>query len=224
MTLTFLGNCAVSIFDDCGGVLIDAPNGRHTMFDAVPERLAEEIAASAPPYDRLLGLLFTHRHSDHYDRKRLAAIRLSRPELACFDVSGATPPSGTIALGGVTVRFETVAHSGAEFHDVFHRVLLVRFGDKSVYITGDADWTSPLHAAILREERPTAAIWNPNFVSHPEGRALLPLCANNFIYHIPVGVPDSLGIAGKCRRSFERYAPELANVTQIDRYPFTVTL
>ena len=221
MQLTFLGNCGVAIFDERCGVLIDAPNGLHTVFDAVPESVTDAVSAAQPPYDRLRGILFTHRHSDHYNKKRLSAICERRPELSVLDVSGATPQRGTVTMGEIAVSYETVPHSGEEFRDVFHRVLLIRMPEGAVYVTGDADWTSPLHGQILLREKPVAAIWNPNYVSHPEGRALLRLCPHNFVYHMPVESADVLGIGAKCRRSFERYANELAGVTLIDRYPTT---
>lgn len=221
MKLRFLGNCGVYAYTPECGVLIDAPNGLHTVFDAVPELTMAQIAASEPPYDVLRAVCFTHKHSDHYDKKRLKSLLEQRPDLATFVPNGQTPQQGSEPFPGGCIRYFTAAHSGAEFAGVFHRVLLITIGSETLYVTGDADRTNPIHAEILQNEHPIA-VFNPNFVSHEAGRALLPLCKKVFIYHMPELSEDTLGIARKCRTSFVRYADELKNVTLIEHYPTEV--
>ena len=219
MTLIFLGNAGVYLSGGSDGILVDAPNGRYTVFDPVADVLMEPIAAGHPPYDTLRGLCFTHQHSDHYNRKRVRELLERRPDLAVFVPNGATPETGEVAMGNAVVRYFTAPHSGAELRGTIHRVLLATVGGKTVYLSGDADWMDPIHKRILGTYRPDAAVWNGNYVSHEEGRRLLALCPKNFICHLPVLVEDKFGIGKKCQTSLERYAEELKTVTPVWTYP-----
>lgn len=219
MTLIFLGNAGVYLAGGGDGILVDAPNGRYTVFDPVTDDLMEPIAAGQPPYDCLRGLCFTHQHSDHYNRKRVRELLERRPDLTVFVPNGATPETGQIAMGNAEIRYFSAPHSGAELRGAYHRVLLASAGGKTVYLSGDADWSDPIHEKILTEYRPDAAVWNGNYVSHAEGRRLLALCPKNFLCHLPVLVEDKFGIGKKSRSSFDRYPEELANVTPVLAYP-----
>ena len=224
MKLIFLGNCAVYARQGDCGVLIDAPNGLHTTFDGMPEELFEQIAASEPPYDVLSAACFTHKHSDHYDKKRLKTLLAQRGDFPVFAPNGATPENGEFPFPGGRLQYFSIRHSGEDFEEVYHRVLLLTIGDQTIYVTGDADWSDPLHAEIINTYKPCAAIWNPNFVSRDEGRALLSLCARNFIYHMPVESTVHIGIARKAYRMFERYPEQLRNVRLIDAYPTEIEI
>ncbi|MBQ7256040.1 MAG: hypothetical protein IJS31_07360 [Oscillospiraceae bacterium] len=224
MKLIFLGNCAVYARQGDCGVLIDAPNGLHTTFDGMSESLFAQIAASEPPYDVLNAACFTHKHSDHYDKKRLKTLLAQRGDFPVFAPNGATPENGEFPFLGGRLQYFSIRHSGEDFGEVYHRVLLLTIGDQTIYVTGDADWSNPLHTEIISTYKPYAAIWNPNFVSRDEGRALLSLCARNFIYHMPVESTVHIGIARKAYRMFERYPEQLRNVRLIDTYPTEVEI
>lgn len=221
---TFLANCGLHLEYAGESLLIDAPNGLRTAFDGVPFEEGERIIAGLPPYHELRGLLFTHKHSDHYDRSRVRAAAASRPNLTVFAPNGITSISGSFDVGIFRVFYFSVPHSGEEFANVFHRVLLVQAGSHRLYITGDAQWDDDLHRTILCDYKVNAAFWNPNFVNHEQGRELLQLVPQNYIYHMPVTAEDVFGIGRKARSTFAKFTENLKNTKLIDIYPTCIEL
>ena len=182
------------------------------------------MAAGTAPYDGLCGMFFTHGHADHCDKKRVREITSVRQNVGAYVPNGATPAEGVVQTGPFLVRYFTVSHSGEEFSDVPHRVILAEADGKRIYLTGDARWDDALHQSILETYHPDVAVWNPNFVTHAEGRELLTAASRNYIYHMPVSVPDSFGIAAKCRTCMERYGPELQNTQVVEAYPHMIEI
>ena len=222
MQCIFLANCGVLLRLPEASIAVDAPNGLHTLFDPFPEEELERMALGEAPYEHLKGFLFTHRHSDHYDKKRLRAVLERRPELESFSPSGATAERGELHADPFHIRYETISHSGAEFSEVYHRVYLIEAAGKSVYVTGDADWAPEGHLSVLGDCRPDLAVWNSNVVTHPESRALLSLAKKNLIVHLPLHSEDALGVGRKCRSVWARIGEELPNVTLAEHEGMTI--
>ena len=221
MRCTFLANCGLLLEHGGQSILVDAPNGLHTLFDGVSAEDHRKMVTGQSPYDGLCGIFFTHRHSDHYDKKRVREITDARREVPSYAPNGLTPKEGVVHAGVFTVRYFDIGHSGAEFSEVVHRVLLVEAGNSRVYITGDAQWDDPKHLEIINGFSPTAATWNPNYLSHEEGRALMGFVKQNYLYHLPVIADDSLGFGRKCRHDYLRYG-DCVNAVLVDTYPKTV--
>jgi len=216
---TVLANCGLHLEYAGESLLIDAPNGQRTAFDAVSSEEGERIISGLPPYQNLRGLVFTHKHSDHYDRSRVRAAAASHSDLVIFAPNGITPDHGTLQAGAFSIDYFSVPHSGEEFANVIHRVFLIRAGKHRIYVTGDAAWEHDAHSEIIRTAEPTAAFWNPNYVSHASARAFLRQIPQNYIYHLPVNAGDTFGFGRKCRSSFARFGSELPGTKLIEAYP-----
>lgn len=223
MRCTFLANCGLRLEHEGSVILVDAPNSLHSIFDGLSEAEHKKMVDGVAPYEGLCGLFFTHTHADHYDKKRVREITDARQNICAYAPNGQIPREGTLSVGPFTVRFFTIGHSGAEFADVVHRVLLVEAGGKSIYITGDAWWDSPAHLEIINVFKPAAAVWNPNFLSHEEGRALMGFVPMNYLYHLPVDADDVLGFGRKGRHDYARYK-DYISIEMIDAYPTTVEI
>ena len=224
MTITFLENAGLYLQSQGCGLLVDAPNREKTLFDGIPQPVVDAMAAGEPPYDALCGMVFTHKHSDHYDKKRVRQLTDSRPNLTVFATNGATPPTGELTIGCYTIRYFTVPHSGAEFAEEYHRTFLISDGIDTIYVAGDSVWDKQYHLAILDGVKLTAAVWNPNFVSMAEGRELLQLAQKNYVNHFPIQSEAMSGIGRKCKTSFTRYPDELQTTTLVDALPLTVEI
>lgn len=222
LRLVFLGNCGCFLSDGTAGLLLDAPNGLHTLFDSVSEELMDDLADGRAPLDGLCGVMFTHRHNDHYDKHRLKTLCERRGDIQVFDTNGATPLNGLVQMGPFSVQYASIAHSGNEFATVPHRVFWITIHGKSVYFTGDAWWQKEHHEPVWRGRTPTVGIWNPNFINHPEGRQLMQCCQHNVICHIPVSAQDVFGIGAKCEHSVQRFQDELPDLTCVRAYPTIV--
>lgn len=221
---TVLANCGLHLEYAGDSLLVDAPNGQRTAFDGVSSEEGNRMISGLPPYQNLRGLIFTHKHSDHYDRSRVRAAAAARPDLVVFAPNGLTSECGTVQAGAFSVDYYSIPHSGEEFADVVHRVFLIRAGKHRIYVTGDADWEHEAHGEIIRTTAPTAAFWNPNYVSHESARALLGQISQNFIYHLPVNAEDIFGFGRKCRSSYARHSSELIGTRLIEAYPTKLIL
>ena len=224
MECLFLANADLLLRTANASLAIDTPNGLRTLFDGLDDGVLEKMAAAEAPFEHLRGFLFTHRHSDHYDKKRLNGVLNRREGLEVFSASGAAADMGEFSVGPFFIRYFNIPHSGAEFADVFHRVFLIEAEGKTIYVTGDADWTSERHLAILGEKEPDLAVWNPNVFTHPESRVLLRHAKRTVINHLPLFSDDALGIGRKCRSVRERVGADWPQVLFADRPDFTLTL
>lgn len=107
------------------------------------------LKASRPP--RLCGVLFTHKHSDHYSAARLKELQQARGPFSVIDESSPSYRGTTLlSLGTFNItRFPTV-HDGPQFRNVPHVSYLIRSGDTALLFPGDADLrTTDKFAAIL---------------------------------------------------------------------------
>ena len=224
LTCTFLENCGLYLQTEHNGILVDCPSGLHTQFDGTPLSETEKMNSGLKPYHKLTALFFTHSHADHFDRKRVRELCDSRRELIFFCPERSSPENGIITAGDFSLHYWNVPHSGEEFKDVAHRVYLIQAEGKRVYISGDSDFRSPIHRCILAEFHPDLALWNPNFVSHEEGRRLMALAGKNYINHLSIFSADCFGVTRKCHTCFRRYGDELQNASMVTEIPTQITL
>ena len=220
----FLGNSGCCITDGQTAVLLDAPNGLYSVFDAVSESEMTEIMQRKPPFDCIRAVLFSHRHSDHYNKKRLQMLLESHPDLQVFYPNGSTAPSGTLSVGGARVEYAAVPHSGVEFSDVPHVVYWIDMNGTCVYFSGDATWDKQKHQSIWKGRVPDVGIWNPNFINHEEGRALMQQCKTNILCHLPNRSEDVLGIGKKAQSSILKFGGTIPNLICVTEYPMTIDL
>ena len=221
---TFLGNCGFFLENETDAILVDCPNGFHYAYDRLAEEEYARILNRCGRYDKLRGLFFTHLHDDHYDAERTAELIENDRELVLFAPDANTEKSGAIQAGSFTVRYFKIPHSGENLRDVPHWVLMVETEGKQVFVTGDSEWTEPHLIELVAMYRPDCGIFNPNFVSHEEGRQLMAKIPENYIYHYPVNREDAYGIARKCRSRFVKHADELRNVHLVDELPYVAEI
>lgn len=223
MECLFLANCGLLLRTEDASLAVDTPNGLRTIFDGLSEEMHGKMASGEAPFEHLRGFLFTHRHSDHYDKKRLNSVLERRSELTVFSASGSVAETGELWIDPFHIRYFTVSHSGAEFAEVYHRVFLIEAEGKTVYVTGDADWLPERHLEILRDVRPDLAVWNPNVFTHPESRILLKLAKCSVINHLPLFSEDALGIGRKCKTVRERIGADWPDVLFADGPDFAIS-
>ncbi len=208
MRITLVCNCGLLIEAGGAALLIDAPCGHLPPFGAFPEEALRKLLSAQPPYGRLAGLCFTHRHPDHYDAAAVARLCAARPEVPVLLPEG---ERGTFAAGAFTIEYAQIPHVPVPAELMLpHWALLVCGGGRALYITADAVPDADRHRAVLAGRTADAAFWNSQVLAHAETRALLNACARrNFIYHIPTDTPDPSGIRRKCDRDWSRYSAEL---------------
>ena len=221
MILRFLCNAGICI--EYGGkvLLVDLPNSEVPPFHSLSEDEWQRICAQRTPYSDVCGFFFTHEHGDHLDRKRLQIYIETHPDTYVF-VPDMHSQNGTIALGTFCVEYQRFDHAPYPQAPP-HVVALVTVGEKTVYISADAELDDKRHLEILNGRKIDAAIWTPMYLSRETTRKLFRCSSMNYIYHMPTR-SSGIEIWKKCEKNLERYRSELNNVVVIDQYPTTVTV
>ena len=217
MKITLICNCGLLFQSGQDAILIDGINRESLDFKVLPDAEYQKMLTGQPPYEVLPELFFSHRHSDHMDRKKVRALLEARGTSQI-----AAPAEGTRQAGCFTVTSVPFAHTpiptGGE---KAHYVLLVEAEGKLVYVAADADIDAEKHRRILNGRVADAAFWNGQYLSYPETRKLLRESAKkNYIYHNPEG--EDSGIVRKCLRNLERYPDETQTCTVLNQYPTVI--
>ena len=109
MECLFLANAGILLRSSNASLVVDAPNGLHTLFDGLSEEMHGRMASGEAPFEHLRGFLFTHRHSDHYDKKRLNGVLGRRTDVASFSPSGAVAQTGELWIEPFHIRYFTAS-------------------------------------------------------------------------------------------------------------------
>ena len=225
MKISLLCSCGLLIEEDGLKIAVDLPCADVPPFAPLSAEHRDAFSRSLPPFDGLTGIVFTHRHPDHYDRHLLRAFHEQHPEVPIFVPGMQTPDSVTLDWGA-QIELRRVAHVPvAGYPPISQFAYLIRLHGRLVYVTGDAEADEAPHLAFLNDQIPDAAFYNGQFLNHPATRLLLTQhAAKSFIYHIPPDTEDVSGMRRKCDHAMQRYAQELPNVTLLETYPTVIEL
>lgn len=206
-------------------LLVDVLNGKYGSFYQIPAQTADAVVAGEPPYDRVVGLLYSHLHPDHYDQQQNTAFLRHHPDVKTFFPTPDTPDQGILHLGPFAVRYGYLEHTPCDYAWAKHYVFWITAGDLSVYLATDARLVPEEHLAFLEGLQADYAFFNAMYLSHPETRRLMQQVARKtYIYHMPEPAEDHSGICRKAALNFQRFPEELQKVTLLEQYPMPLSL
>ena len=214
--------CSTGLAFFYGGstLLVDVLNGKYGSFYQIPAATADAVVLGQPPYDHVVGLLYSHLHPDHYDQQRNTEFLRNHPGVPTFFPTAETADAGVLHLGPFTVRYGYLEHTPCDYTWAKHYVFLITAGAVTVYLTTDARLVPEEHLAFLNGCRADSAFFNAMYLSHPETRQLMAQSARqSYIYHMPKPELDHSGICRKAALNFRRYPQELRTVTLLEQYP-----
>lgn len=192
-------------------------------FDAIPQDIWDRELSGQPPFDGVGYLLFTHCHADHFSPgmtleylKRNAVKSVFLPEayshgelteylrnkkVVCVPLSENLGRTEFSLSEGISLRAIKTKHLDKRFADVEHYCFLLRFGEKKLLFTGDADYVTESFRE-LNDTELDAVFLNPLFFSA--------VCRQRFfsgsfdtglycVYHLPVEADD-----GAANRTIKR--------------------
>ena len=224
LKLTLLCNAGIALDDGTDILLVDVPNMPAPPFYCLPEDVWLEILKKVPPYDRVKGFIYTHSHADHYCPwavKKYCSIWPDTPVRLPRECETA----GELSMGGFRICYWAIPHAPLPDGVPPHVVVWIEAGEKSVYVTGDAEIDLQAHQRFLNGRKADCALWNAKYLSHAETRKLMQESAKqNLIYHMPADRPDPAGMWKKAERNFARYVEELQAVSILGEYPTTIIL
>ncbi len=193
------------------------PDGFSSMHPAMRDALLRHRGVFRRPEL----ILFTHLHTDHYDRALLLRALEVRPVPPVYgpglELSSLKPqPLGggyfRLPFDGGTLYAQDTVHEGAQFRDEPHQTYLLELAGERFFLAGDA---------ILREEDAVrlralaggpiaAAFLNVYQLWAQESAAFLRILAPErlFINHMPFPEDDLGNLYGLARQIIRHFPPE----------------
>ena len=138
-------------------------------------------------------VLTTHCHPDHFSLKRTAELmKIMSPQNICYPAGGAYSSSCQAVMSGdslscdkitgdfaerqfgkLCVRFIKSTHSGKQFSDVPHYSIMLTYGGKNIFISGDAHVAEGDLTDRLSLMRTDLAVLNFPWATLSRGRELI---------------------------------------------------
>ena len=179
-----LHNCALIIRTDDSALAIDVFSKGIYPFDGIDEENIIAAMSGKGFFKEIKATLYTHIHPDHYD-KELNDSFTKKFNIPTFVPDSNLGKDGRFDIGNFSVRYHKIRHSGKEYRDVIHYVLLINAEGKNIYIAGDADFNSKEHLEFLSDIKVDAAFFNPFYLSAQIPIIRLVSAKMAYIYHIP---------------------------------------
>ena len=184
VSATVYHNCAVELQYNGETLLADFLSKGREPFDGINKEVLNEVFSGEDGFKNVRCLIYTHSHPDHFDEK-LNERYLKENNVPLIIPQSGSPWGGSFSIGAFKISFHAICHSGEEYKDVINYVYLVKMGEKSVYISGDADFNSAEHAAFLNGFKPDIALLNPFYLSAKRNIINEIGAKRTYIYHIP---------------------------------------
>ncbi|WP_027184422.1 MBL fold metallo-hydrolase [Desulfovibrio inopinatus] len=234
--ITLIANAGVMVEQNGTGLLVDGMHheGGHP-FSRVPQSEMASMRDSAPPFEHLDYLLFTHEHPDHFTPGYVLEYLRHRPiqGLLLPDETGGSAdyadllghvrkqniPHHTFGLEPGQTRHVRLAehlhitaigtlHMGPQYQDVRNDCFLVALNGMNILFTGDADHVAEYYENALHNVRLDAVFVNPIFYHNPHGQHIINTIfrpRHVIIYHMPFAEDDTMNFTYMVGRDQEKH-------------------
>jgi L-ascorbate metabolism protein UlaG (beta-lactamase superfamily) len=182
------------------------------IFSSIPDDILGRIVNGFEEFNGIDGLLFTHFHKDHFSREKTVECleknhigKILLPE-GMVSVKKQAAESGTEVvvmrlpfgvkeqqvIKDIRIQYFRAAHSGEQYSQVENYCFLISVGDKTIYISGDADFSNDYQYRMLETEDVTVGFFNPLCFHSRSGRELINRIHPKrvLMYHVPLAVED----------------------------------
>lgn len=173
-------------------------------------------------FSGLNGLLFTHLHPDHFSNMKVMNYLIQNPLTFVYGpdliYNTKTPSAVTPEVEKLTFRHFQIysihtIHEGEQFKNVTHRIFLIKAGNESFVIGGDAV-LSPREAGILSKltNFPVTALFvNAYQLVSPDTHAFIRRLRPSrvFLYHRPFPKDDVNNMKGIVKNVLRYYPKDL---------------
>lgn len=219
-------NSGLYFWDGKSGLLVDGIHGgRECGMSSLPELMSRQLEHHTGFFAHTSGVLFTHLHSDHFQRQGLLQL-LNTPEPPCVYGPGLLESNvtvhpicnglGHIFIDNFSVLAKETAHDGRQFSGEQHQSYVIRTGKEVFLIAGDALFASQdMELADMLCGVVKAAFCNLYHLRVPQNQSfLLRLRPEQiFLVHLPF-LEDDRFQYWEAVRQLERYlSPKFPPVT-----------
>lgn len=182
-------------------VLVDVLHSKAEGFSDVPGLIREQIIGGVGPISEAGGLIFTHKHLDHYDADLIAEfcsrcpdIPLIAPDFCkdCCELLSQDSGIRRFKIGDLDIVMISTIHDGDMYRDVKHDSLLVGAGGEYILIAGDAGLSEAECERIAKVAQPTYGFFNVYQLSKLSVRKLIDNVSIRrvFLYHLGYAEDD----------------------------------
>lgn len=200
-------------------------NGRRLGFSDMPEALAGQLAEHTGLFAHVGGVLFTHRHADHFCKEGLDRL-LSLPNPPDVYAPGLPESSITprligagvhrMAMAGVDILAKDTIHEGVMFRETIHQSYLIRMGDETFFLAGDAALTPEEAETILSCNRGSvnAAFVNFYQLVSQKGQEFLRIMKPQriFLEHLPFEEDDRFHYHVQVKQLLRKLPADISHV------------
>ena len=219
-------NSGLYFWDGTAGLLVDGIHGgKEKGLSPMPEFLAEQLARRAGLFAHVDGVLFTHGHSDHFQRQGLRRLLsgpgrpgVYGPKLpeTYASIRPIRPGMYRVQVAQAYVLAKDTVHDGTGFQNTPHQSDLLRMGGETFFIAGDAALT-PEDAAAFQGfygSRVDAGFFNLYQLVSPQGQDFLRRLRPEriFLEHLPFKEDDPFHYRSLARQAARSMPADLPPV------------
>jgi L-ascorbate metabolism protein UlaG (beta-lactamase superfamily) len=206
------------------------------LFTPIPEDILSRIITGSEEFQDLDCLLFTHYHPDHFSGVKILEFLKNYRKGSIFLPHDQTAGSLIVkkeaqkyginvvdldlpcdvkeekTIKDIRIQYFKAPHSGGEEYSATeHYCFLLKIGDKSIYISGDADYTNSYQQTMLMGEDVTVAFFNPLHFHVQTGRELIRQINPRrvIMYHAPLEKDDKSGFRRISQRVVDKFRDSL---------------
>jgi ribonuclease BN (tRNA processing enzyme) len=213
MELLYLKNCGVYI--EIGGVkmMVDGINSAYRGYSSFTEKeYRDYFLKEESRFGGLDHLIFTHYHTDHYNKKKVTRYLKSNEDCKVIgprEKGNFYYRDAKLAAAGIEIIGIDFPHSGNELADILHNMIFIKSDEANILITSDANFQSEGLADKVWEAAGTkkidVAFFNPLFIADKHGRKTIDTIKANmtYIYHMPEGDNDPMKVKAFAMATFE---------------------
>lgn len=222
-------NSSLLFYRDGCGILVDGIHrGREQSFSEMAPGQVRDLKRREGIFRITGSFIFTHTHPDHYDKELLeAALAAGAAEVYGPEVAGQNVTSELIGdeiyrvkLKGGTLYAKRTLHDGKTYEESNHQSFLLRMGDETFFIAGDAHLTGKDCPAFMAMAggHVTAGFFNLYQLWSQDGVEFLREMAPDraFINHLPFKEDDDYNYYRLTRQVLRRLPDDVVRPEMLE--------
>lgn len=195
-------------------ILVDALHSEKTnRFSRVSDDVLRQIVNGEGDFADTDIALFTHDHSDHYNKNWTMRLLERNPGIQMVtpvrdfterkNVHILSRPKETFRLAGVDITCKRLLHDGSEYASVANYGYMLDAGGCRIVLLGDSAMDAKTIGAFLDGFAPDLALLNFPFLTLKRGREIMENvigAKQTFLFHLPEPGDDINGYTASAQR------------------------
>lgn len=210
MKITFLCASALLIEAYNQKILVDGLIANGNIIEDMQKETEDAIIEQRGIFSDLDYLLITHKHEDHYDKKKVDEFIKNNPQTAVISPDSNLQPSNIDIIKG--------NHIEKGKFPIAHNSYLIQLEEGTILICGDADIDYDWFNSRFSDIDIKYLFVNPLYISSTPARKIIDLLSadKTFVYHIPPEENDQYGYRYLAQKSLSSLSED-SNVYLLDK-------